>query len=240
MVDISLDDFLSNVNKRNTNRAGKPIDPNLIRRFDNPICQKCHSEYKQKYPGKPFNIKCSGIYDQRDYEEIQQKLADAEPDSPLMPIEDFDELDIREIYDVAYWGQKHIRIKDDNGHYNPFEPRDYQTEVLRCTAKKKVDRWARGLGKALSLDTKLPTPTGWTTIEAVQPGDVVVGANGEPANVTHITEVMHNHDCYKVEFSDGSNIVADAGHRWLVWDIKARRADVLVSLVIRGRSHYLL
>lgn len=74
---------------------------------------------------------------------------------------------------------------------------------------------ARKFGKALALDTPIPTPAGWTTMGAVQVGDVVFDENGQPCKVTGATGVMENHRCYRVAFSDGTSIVADAGHRWL-------------------------
>ncbi len=79
------------------------------------------------------------------------------------------------------------------------------------------------VGKALALDTPLPTPTGWTTMANVRVGDLLIGANGKPTRVVAATEVMHNRPCYEVEFSDGSVIVADAGHRWLTETRAARR-----------------
>src|SRR5690606_22380898 len=72
-----------------------------------------------------------------------------------------------------------------------------------------------GLGKALALDTPLPTPTGWTTMGAVRVGDRLLDAAGRPTTVIACSEVMTGRPCYEVELSDGSVIVADAGHRWL-------------------------
>ena len=37
-----------------------------------------------------------------------------------------------------------------------------------------------GIGKALALDTPLPTPTGWTTMGEVQVGDELIGSDGRP------------------------------------------------------------
>lgn len=71
-----------------------------------------------------------------------------------------------------------------------------------------------GLGKALALDTPLPTPTGWTTMGEVGEGDLLIGADGRPTKVVCAFDVMHNRPCYEVEFSDGSVIVADADHLW--------------------------
>ncbi|WBB55765.1 replicative DNA helicase [Verrucosispora sp. WMMD573] len=80
-----------------------------------------------------------------------------------------------------------------------------------------------GLGKALALDTPLPTPTGWTTMGEVQVGDQLIGADGRPTTVTHAYEVRHDRPCYEVEFSDGSVIVADAEHLWTTTTRAARR-----------------
>ena len=73
------------------------------------------------------------------------------------------------------------------------------------------------VGKALALDTPLPTPTGWTTMGAVQTGDFLIGADGKPTQVVAATEVMLGRPCYEVEFSDGEVIVADASHQWMTW-----------------------
>jgi replicative DNA helicase len=72
------------------------------------------------------------------------------------------------------------------------------------------------MGKALALDTPLPTPAGWTTMGEVSVGDFVLGADGRPTRVVAATEVMQGRPCYEVEFSDGSVIVADEQHEWSV------------------------
>src|ERR1700736_2592124 len=71
-----------------------------------------------------------------------------------------------------------------------------------------------GVGKALALDTPLPTPTGWTTMGDVSVGDGLLGADGQPTRVVAATNVMLGRPCYEVEFSDGTVIVADADHQW--------------------------
>ena len=71
------------------------------------------------------------------------------------------------------------------------------------------------VGKALALDTPLPTPEGWTTMGEVAVGDRLLGADGRPTRVVGATEVMTDRRCYEVVFSDGSTIVADAEHGWL-------------------------
>ncbi|WP_406046439.1 replicative DNA helicase [Micromonospora sp. NBC_00898] len=80
-----------------------------------------------------------------------------------------------------------------------------------------------GLGKALALDTPLPTPDGWTTMGEVAVGDRLLAADGTPTTVTAAFEVMHDRPCYEVEFSDGSVIVADAEHLWKTTTRASRR-----------------
>ncbi|SNT21961.1 replicative DNA helicase [Actinomadura meyerae] len=70
------------------------------------------------------------------------------------------------------------------------------------------------MGKALGLDTPLPTPSGWTTMGEVSVGDHLIGADGRPTRVVAATDVMHDRPCYEIEFSDGEVIVADAEHQW--------------------------
>ncbi|MEV4117376.1 replicative DNA helicase [Micromonospora sp. NPDC049645] len=82
-----------------------------------------------------------------------------------------------------------------------------------------------GLGKALALDTPLPTPDGWTTMGEVQAGDQLLAADGSPTTVTHAFDVLHDRPCYEVEFSDGTVIVADAEHLWKTTTRASRRQE---------------
>ncbi|MFC8381531.1 replicative DNA helicase [Nocardia sp. NPDC057272] len=71
-----------------------------------------------------------------------------------------------------------------------------------------------GVGKALALDTPLPTPGGWTTMGEVRVGAELLGADGRPTRVLAATEEMTDRPCYEVEFSDGTVITADEEHLW--------------------------
>jgi len=79
-----------------------------------------------------------------------------------------------------------------------------------------------GSGKALSLDTALPTPCGWTTMGDVAVGDVLFDERGLPCRVTFATDVLLDRECYEITFSDETKIVADADHLWLTEDQFAR------------------
>ncbi|WP_286991124.1 replicative DNA helicase [Thermomonospora sp. CIF 1] len=90
------------------------------------------------------------------------------------------------------------------------------------------------IGKALALDTPLPTPDGWTTMGRVKVGDYLLGADGKPTRVVAATEVMTGRPCYEVEFSDGEVIVADAWHQWLTVARDDRTAAAERSAAGRG------
>ena len=85
------------------------------------------------------------------------------------------------------------------------------------------------LGKALALDTPLPTPAGWTTMGEVRVGDRLIDADGRPVTVVAATGVMHGRPCYEVEFSTGEIMIADGQHQWLTWSRAARRHQAQLS-----------
>ena len=86
---------------------------------------------------------------------------------------------------------------------------DAATETVVIMSSSQV-------GKALALYTPLATPTGWTTMGDVQVGDILFDETGAPCRVMGATDVMRNRRCYRVRFSDGSSIIADADHLWAV------------------------
>jgi len=85
------------------------------------------------------------------------------------------------------------------------------------------DLAARLEGKALALDTPVPTPSGWTTMGELAVGDEVFDENGFPCQVVAATEVMLGRPCREVELSDGSLFIADASHQWVTTSKQERR-----------------
>ena len=94
--------------------------------------------------------------------------------------------------------------------------RQYQ-EVLWIMGRKN--------GKALSLDTPIPTPDGWRTMRDVRVGDFVFDVDGKQTRVVYKSPVFTGHECFKVTFDDGETIVADAEHIWRVHDRHGRIKD---------------
>jgi deoxycytidine triphosphate deaminase len=85
------------------------------------------------------------------------------------------------------------------------------------------DLVARLEGKALALDTPVPTPSGWRTMADLEPGDFVFDENGAPTQVVAATAPMLDRPCREVTFSDGQKVVADADHQWVTIDRNGRR-----------------
>ena len=78
-------------------------------------------------------------------------------------------------------------------------------------------------GKALAVDTPVPSPRGWRTMGDLRAGDVIFDECGQPTVVVAATPPMVNRPCREVLFSDGQSIVADISHRWLTASKSERR-----------------
>lgn len=80
------------------------------------------------------------------------------------------------------------------------------------------------LGGPLALDTLVPTGSGWTTMGEIEVGEEVFDEHGRPCHVTGVSPVFVDRDCYEITFSDGTRVVCDADHPWVVWDDPGKRA----------------
>ena len=101
------------------------------------------------------------------------------------------------------------------------------TEILLLIARKN--------GKALALDTRIPTPSGDRTMGDIAIGDIVYAVDGTPSRVIGTSPIYRDHDCFEVEFEDGEVITADADHRWAVETKQSRRVDKYVPTTSRQR-----
>src|SRR5229473_1636265 len=101
-----------------------------------------------------------------------------------------------------------------------YEERQAQIEMATLVARSinegrhAIVEAATGTGKALDVDTPIPTPTGWKRMGDLVSGDFLFDEKGHPTRVMAAFDVMYHRTCYEVVFSDGSSIVADAEHEW--------------------------
>jgi len=90
----------------------------------------------------------------------------------------------------------------------------------------EVSIWVgiNGHGKALCLETDIPTLDGWKKLADIHPGDIIFDEKGKQCKVVAETDVQINRPCYEIEFSDGTKIIADAEHEWLTATAQARHS----------------
>lgn len=124
---------------------------NVVKDFHD-ICQKCVPEVTEKYEGMtsrgedPFRVLCGFI----------------PKDEDLLPtnlFKDFtqEEIDLaRSMFDAVQWAKDNL-IGEDN---EPFIPRWYQEELLRCSSRRIAVRAARRIGKCLTENTRIFTRSG--------------------------------------------------------------------------------
>src|SRR5690625_1293787 len=75
---------------------------------------------------------------------------------------------------------------------------------------------AVSLDQPLALDTKVNTPSGWTTVGELTVGDFVFDEYGQAQEVKRETEVMHDHRVFDLTFDDGQTVRASENHGWTV------------------------
>jgi len=115
---------------------------------------------------------------------------------------------------------EHVRVENDGEFV--IHPTEFVLGRTAETVGLPDDVVARIEGKALALDTPVPTPRGWTTMAELRPGAEVFDAWGMPTVVVAATEVMNGRECREVIFSDGTTIVADVDHLWESWTKRSR------------------
>jgi hypothetical protein len=126
------------------------------------------------------------------------------------------------------WGEPGTSLANEPG------PEDWQREHLERVGDKlraggdlgavvEEDTSAgHGVGKLLSDDTLVPTPSGFRRHGDLRPGDQVFGADGAPAVILQ-THHYENVPMYRVTFDDRSYCDVSSGHLWSVRGRHERR-----------------
>ena len=77
-------------------------------------------------------------------------------------------------------------------------------------------------GRAQPLHSRLLTPTGWREMGSIEPGDSVIGSDGNPVAVTGVFP-QGAKTVYRVTMTDGSSTLACAEHLWAVRTMEDKR-----------------
>lgn len=121
-----------------------------------------------------------------------------------------------------------------NRKFNAFIPYEYETDPLeieglsgnkkphgfQCAAIRRLSEEGRGilgldvgLGKAQPLDAKILTPDGWKLMGEINPGDMVIAADGSSVPVIGVFP-QGEKEIFEVEFSDGAKTRCCDEHLW--------------------------
>lgn len=128
-------------------------------------------------------------------------------------------------------------LRRDLWHMQATILRDLAVPNARVAVKA-----CHSVGKGLSLDTFLPTPSGWTTMGDVAVGDTLFDESGNPCAVTYVSPI-HHITCYRVTFDDGTFLTVDKDHLWSVLQFKKRnmlrqRYYAKDSIIVDWRNHW--
>lgn len=125
------------------------------------------------------------------------------------------------------------------------------TEDYRSTTFFGKDVWFRGVidvgvvgdktatlldWKGLAIDTKIPTPSGWSTMGELKVGDEVFDRFGKVCRVIGKSQV-HDRPCFKLTFDDTTEVVCDDQHLWLVGDEVVDTLTLRDTLLRHGRCY---
>ncbi len=94
-------------------------------------------------------------------------------------------------------------------------PNSPQERFLASSCFEVLYGGQAGGGKRLRIDEPIATPSGWTTMGALRPGDVVFDADGRPCAVTFCSPVELAAEAWELAFSDGTTIECDGDHLWV-------------------------
>jgi hypothetical protein len=94
-----------------------------------------------------------------------------------------------------------------------------QELALNCPATEIVFGGAAGGGKLLPLDTRIPTPQGWTTMGQLKVGQSLFDERGQICQVTQLFDIEPEPELYRLTFDDGSTIDACKDHQWLTFSV---------------------
>lgn len=118
--------------------------------------------------------------------------------------------------DIIYFAENYFHIVNLDRGKEIIKLYKAQKRILKSMVKNNrvILLSSRQAGKALAVDTPIPTPTGYILMGDLKDGDKVYDENGNICNVVKAHDIMYNRPCYKITFDTGEQIIADEEHLW--------------------------
>ena len=96
---------------------------------------------------------------------------------------------------------------------------EFHREIYKNIADESLKRLLiasfRGSAKRLAIDAKILTPSGWVENGSLSVGDYVIGSNGKPTKILHMSEIVKR-PLYRLTTRDGRSVLCDSEHLWKV------------------------
>lgn len=99
-----------------------------------------------------------------------------------------------------------------------------------------------GSGKALDIRTLVLTNKGFKPMGSLIVGDTLCGSNGQDVSIIGAYDTVVDRDCFEINFSDGTTIIADTEHLWAIDNYLGRAKREMEmsteSIVLSSRDIY--
>ena len=125
--------------------------------------------------------------------------------------------------------------------YRTIGMKPYLVQMMGATALHygNVVEQHTGEGKAVTLDTKIPTPAGWKTAGEIRVGDLLFGRDGKPTKVTGVYP-QGKRKVYEVYLADWRMVKTAADHLWSVCRGKELyNTKEIIERIWRGETVYI-
>lgn len=131
--------------------------------------------------------------------------------------------------DVIYFAENYFVIVHLDKGRQKIKLFDAQKRAITSIIdnKRTIICASRQIGKALALDTPIPTPDGWKTMGELKDGDSVFDENGKSCTVIKAHDVRVDRNCFEITFSNGEKIIADESHEWFTQTRNERKREII-------------
>ncbi len=134
--------------------------------------------------------------------------------------------------DIIHFAENYFYIVSVDEGKQKIELYDCQRKVLKSFVENRFNAVvaSRQVGKALDVDTPIPTPTGFKLMGELKDGDIIFDNNGKSCNVLKAHPIQNNRTCYEVVFDNGESIISDEDHNWFTQHRTERKRKCIGSV----------
>ncbi len=176
------------------------------------------------FMGNP-NVKASGIATKFSKEQVMEYIKCSE--------------------DPCYFIEKYCKVVSLDDGIVPFALRPYQKRIIEAVHNNRftISMLFRQSGKALPLDTEIPTPSGFKKLRDIRIGSVIYGADGKETTVIAESDPKRL-EMYRITFDTNESVVACKDHLWTITKSHNGHKETLntkelVKLIRNGETLYI-